>query len=1093
MRITNKVSRLGFSLLSVATLLLLAFLSSNLFGQTTGTIVGKVSDPSGALVAGATVTAQNVGTRYTRDAVTNSEGEYVIPSLTIGGYMITVHSQGFKEFTQTGITLEVGQNARVDVVLQVGTASQSVSISAAALAVDTESTTVGEVIDNQRIQSIPLNGRDVMALMQLLPGVGNIASLPTIITFSRSGPTFTVSGGRENSNSVDLDGSQLVGAMGNVAQNLPSPDSLQEFRMLTNTYDAEYGRASGGVIFAVTKSGTNRPHGGAWEFLRNDELNARNYFNPASTGPKPYLRQNQFGGTFGGPVVLPHYNGKDRTFFFVGYQGLRISQESNDVSTPPTAAQLAGDFAGQAPIADPLTGVQFPGNIIPTARLDPLAINMAKTYLPVNPVTNATVLQLYSLPSTSNQLSVKIDQKLSDKDHVSFRYYWDNDVAGGQGGGDSKLLTEGASEGTRLVSYAVNETHIFGPSLLNEANYSYTQPHSLFITSPNNKTAMELGGSFGQQGPIPLTPTPTANGFFSISPLFPLTEPDEFNQVSDKVSWITGRHSLKFGGLYLHIHHYSTSQYEGSGFFTFDGSYTGNAMADYLIGRSTNLLQQSSLDDNSVTSEYQFFVQDDFKVTPRLTLDLGLRYELDTPPIQLQNQTATIRPYVGCSITTCQQSKLFPTAPPGLVYPGDLGVPRGLVPADKWNFQPRVGFAYDPIGNGRTSIRGAFGIFYDYTGAIVSATVNQTLPYVVPLSLPNPPSFSNPYAGRTDPFPYTVNLSNPTFIYPTQQYSVASDFKNGYIEGYNFNVQQQIGQDLIFQIGYYGKNGHRLSDDHEANPAIYAPGATIANVQSRRAFFPQYYSSIGLITSDSKSNYNSLQASANKRFVHGYTLGLAYTFSKSLDNRSQFSTDGVSGADPFNYLQGEYGLSDYDQRNILAINGVWDLPFLTHNGWLTTTLGGWQLAGNTKYGTGNPFNAVSGQDFTLEGTGRGTAAERPNISGNPTISGSRSTPAKVAEYFNTSVYSAPAPGQYGNSRRNTIIGPPYVDTDLAVLKRFQFPEPGWGAFQFRLEVFNLFNDVSFNTPYDTFPSPSFGQIQSAQAARIIQLGLRYDF
>ncbi len=1092
MRIIKKVSRLGSSLSSVATLLLLAFLSANLLGQTTGTIVGKVSDQSGAVVAGATVTAQNVGTRYTRDAVSNGEGEYVIPSLPIGGYSITVHSQGFKEFTQTGITLEVGQNARVDVGLQVGAATQSVSVSAAALAVDTESTTVGQVIDNQRIQSIPLNGRDVMALMLLLPGVGNIASLPTIITFSRGGPTFTVSGGRENANAVDLDGSIFAGAMGNVAQNLPSPDSLQEFRMLTNTYDAEYGRASGGVVFAVTKSGTNRLHGAGWEFLRNDKLNARNYFNPASTGPKPYLRQNQFGGTFGGPVVLPHYNGKDRTFFFVGYQGLRISQESNDISVPPTAAQLGGDFAGQAPIIDPLTGVQFPGNIIPTARLDPLAVNMAKTFLTVNPVTNANVLQLYSLPSTSNQVSVKIDQKLSEKDHVSFRYYWDNDVASNEGGGDSKILTVGASQGTRIVSYAVNETHIFSPSLLNEATYSYTQPHSLFVASPNNKTAKELGGLAGQQGPVPLAPTPTVSGFFSISPLFPLTEPDEFNQVSDKLSWITGRHSLKFGGLYLHIHHFSTSQYGGSGFFTFDGSYTGNAVADYMIGRSTNLFQQSSLDDNSVTSEYQFFAQDDFKVSSRLTLDLGLRYELDTPPIQLQNQTATIRPFVGCTLTTCEQSKLFPTAPPGLVYPGDPGVPRGLVPADKWNFQPRVGFAYDPRGNGRTSIRGAFGIFYDYTGAIVSATVNQTLPYVVPLSFA-PPSFANPYEGTTDPFPYTVDLQNPVFTYPTQQYSVASDFKNGYIEGYNFNVQQQIGQDILFQVGYYGKNGHRLSDDHEANPAVYAPGATIANVQSRRQFFNQFYSSIGLITSDAKSNYNSLQASLDKRFTRGYTIGLAYTFSKSLDNRSTFSVDGVSGANPFNYLQGEYGLSDYDQRNILAINGVWDLPFLTHNGWLTTALGGWQLAGNTKYGTGNPFNAVSGQDFTLEGAGRGTAAQRPNISGNPTLSGGRSTPAKVAEFFNTTVYSAPDPGQYGNSRRNTIIGPPYVDTDLAVLKRFQFPEPAWGAFQFRLEVFNLFNNVSFNAPNNTFTSPSFGEIQSAQAARIIQLGLRYDF
>jgi hypothetical protein len=1045
------------------------------------------------MVSTGTVTAQNVGTGYVREAAINSEGEYTIPSLPIGQYKITFRSPGFKEYIQTGITLQVGQNARVDIQLSVGSINESVNVNAEALAVDTESSTVGQVIDNQLIEAIPLNGRDVLNLIQLLPGVGNNSPLSPVITFSRGGPTFNVSGGRGNANSVDLDGTQLVGAMGNVAQNLPSPDALQEFQMLTNTYDAQYGRASGGVIFAVTKSGTNQAHGGLWEFVRNDALNARNYFNPVPTGPKPYLRQNQFGGSFGGPVFLPRYNGKNRTFFFVSYQGLRISQQSDDVSVPPTADQLQGNFAGQTPIIDPTTGVQFPGNIIPANRLDPLAVNMATKYLPVNPTANGAVQQLFAYPTTSNQVEVKVDQKLSNADHLFFRYYRDNDIQTGVGGGDSLILQKGGGQGNKVVSYAVNETHVFSTNLLNEANYSYTQPNSTFVASPANETAVALGGSFGQQGRIPLAPSPTANGFFSISPLFPLTEPDEFNQISDKISWIKGRHALKFGGLFLHIHHFSTSQYEGSGFFTFDGSYTGNAMADYLIGRSTNLLQQSSLDDNSVTSEYQVFAQDDFKVTSRLTLNLGLRYELDTPPIQLQDQTATIRPFVGCTLSNCQQSVKFPTAPPGLVYPGDRGVPRGLVPADKTNFQPRVGFAFDPIGKGKTSIRGGFGLFYDYTGAIVSATVNQTLPYVVPLSVPSPPSFSNPYAGTTDPFPYTLDLSNPAFIYPTQQYSLNSDFKNGYIEGYNLNVQQQLGADIILQVGYYGKTGHKLSDDHEGNPAIYEPGATIDNVQARRAFFPQFYSSIGVITSDARSNYNSLQISANKRFSHGYTLGLAYTFSKSLDDRSTFSVDGTSGADPFNYLKGDYGLSDYDQRNILAVNGVWNLPLLAHNGWVTTALGGWQLAGNTKYGSGNPFNANSGEDYTLEGSGRGTPAERPNISGNPALPSGRSHAQEVQAFFNTSVFSAPSPGQYGNSGRNNIIGPPLIDTDLSLLKRFQFPEPAWGAFQFRLEMFNILNNVNFSGPNNTFGSPTFGQLQGAQDARVVQLGLRYDF
>lgn len=1068
----------------------LLLLPSSLFAQTTGTILGRVSDQTGAVVASGTVTAKNVGTGDVRTVSINSQGDYLIPLEPVGDYSITVSSPGFKAFAQTGITLQVGQNARVDAVLVPGSVSQSVNVVGAALAVDTQTSTVGEVINNRLIRSVPLNGRNVLALMQLLPGVGQ-ANLPTTIAFSRSGPTFTVSGNRENANSVELDGTILIGAMGNVAQNLPSPDSLQEFRVLTDTYSAQYGRAAGGVILAVTKSGTNHPHGSAWEFLRNDAFNARNYFN--SKGPKPFLRQNQFGFDFGGPVMLPHYSGKNRSFFFISYQGLRIKQESNNVSTTPTAAELGGDFSGQAPIIDPLTGVQFPGNRIPTGRLDPLAVNMAKLYLPVNPVTNGNVVQLFSLPTNSNQIVVKIDQKLSNADRLSFRYYRDNDISENAGGGNSLILTQGASQGTKIVSYAVNETHIFNPGLLNEANYSWTQPHSLFTASPNNKTAKDLGGNFNQQGPIPLAPTPTVNGYFSISPLFPLTEPDTLNQIRDTLTWVKGRHAMAFGGLFLHIHHFSTSQYEGSGFFTFDGSYTKNPLADYMIGRSTNLSQQSSLDDNSVTSEYQVFAQDNYKVSRKLTLNLGLRYELDTLPIQLQNQTATIRPFVGCSITTCQQSTIFPTAPPGLVYPGDKGVPRGLVPADKTNFQPRVGFAFDPRGDGRTSIRGAYGIFYIYTGAILSATVNQTLPYVLPFNLANPPSFSDPFQGRTDPFPYSVNPSNPQFIYPTQAYSVASNFKNGYIQEYDFNVQHQIGRDIVMQIGYYGSIGRKLSDDHEGNPAVYGPGATIENTQSRRPFFPQYYGSIGLITSDAWSNYNSLQVSATKRFSHGYTLGLAYTYSKSLDTRSGFSVDGVSGANPHDYLHGEYGLSDFDQRNILAINGVWDLPFLKNNGWVTKVFGGWELAGITRYDSGTPFNALSGPDYALEGGGRGTAPQRPNISGNPTLPGGRSHKAMIAEYFNTAVYSAPAPGQYGNSRRNTIIGPHFAQTDMAFLKHFGLPRADWGQFEFRAEMFNLFNNVNFNTPNHTFPSPTFGTITGANNARITQFALRYDF
>ena len=1063
-----------------------AMLPGSLPGQTTGTILGQVSDSSGATVSTAKVQVENMGTGLTREADTSEAGSYLVLSLPSGTYKITVTAPGFKSYSQSDITLQVGQNARVDVPLTLGDVSESVEVSAAALAVDTQSTTIGSTIDNRRLANIPMNGRNVLSLAQLLPGVGT-GNIPTTVTFSRSGPTLSVSGSRTNENNVMLDGTTMIGAMGNVAQNLPSPDALQEFRLLTNTFSAEYGRAAGGVFLAITKSGTNEVHGSLWEFLRNDALNARNFF---SAG-KPFLRQNQFGGSVGGPVVLPHYNGKNRTFLFGSYQGLRIRQQSIITTFPPSASELAGDFSGStALVKDPTTGQPFPGNKIPTNRFDPLAVNIAKMYLPPINQPDGRSVTLRSTPLSSNQFIVKADHRISDKDNLSGRFYRNKDSALGTNGGDADALT--GSRANSVTSWSANETHIFTPTFLNEFRASYTRVYSLFKTSPLNKTPRELGASFNQDGPFPLVPTVTVSGRINVSPEFPLPEPDDLFQYDDKLSWIHGRHTVKFGAEIMRIRHLSRGQFQSSGQFSFDGSFTGNAMADYLIGRPVNLFMQSPLEDASRTGNYHFFIQDDFKMSRRLTLNLGLRYELNTPYVQVHDWTSTIRPYVGCT-TDCEHSNKFPTAPPGLVYPGDTGVPRGLIPTDKNNFAPRIGFAWDPSGTGRTAIRGAYAVFYDYTGAIISATVNQTLPYVLPISLPSPPSFSNPWQGRQDPFPYAADPKNPSFVYPTQAYSVSKDFRDGYIQQFNLNLQHQFGPDWVVQTGYYGRLGRKLSSDHEGNPALYGPGATAANVQARRIFQPQYYSSIGLITSDTNAAYNGWQSSLEKKFSHGYTLQAAYTFSRAIDERSGFSVDGASGANPYNYRKGERGLSDFDQRNLLAINGVWDLPILKNKGLLTTVFGGWQLSGTTRVGSGLPFSVLSGADFALAGTGRGSAGQRPNVVGNPNLDTSRSHNAQVAAYFNTAAFVRPPEGQFGNSGRNNITGPGFKQTDLAVNKKFQFPIERLGRIEFRSEIYNLLNNVNFSNPNNTLISPAFGRLLSARDARIVQFAMRYDF
>jgi hypothetical protein len=1069
---------------SVPTALLLPLLASildlPLFAQTTGMILGQISDPSGAAVTRASVTAENLGTGLRRTAQTNTEGIYLIPALPTGTYKVTIETAGFKTFSQTGITLQVGQNARVDVPLELGAVSESVNVSASALSVDTQSTTIGATVDNRRIVSIPLNGRNVLALAQLLPGVGT-ANLPTAYTFSRSGPTISISGSRTNENNIMLDGTTLIGAMGNVGQNLPSPDTLQEFRVLTNTYAAEYGRAAGGVFLAITKSGTNEVHGSLWEFLRNDALNARNFF---SAG-KPLLRQNQFGVSAGGPVI------KNRTFIFGSYQGLRISQQSIITTFPPSAKELAGDFSGATqPVIDPLNGQPFPGNIIPQPRFDPLANNISKLYVPAVNQPNGSSVFLRSIPTSGNQFSIKADHKLRDADNLSVRFYRNKDSQDNQRGGDSTALA-GPAENT-VTSWTAAETHVFNPGLLNEFRASYTRVFSLFTTSPLNKTPRELGANFNQDGPFPLVPNVTVSGRFAITPQFPLPEPDDLFQYDEKLSWIHGRHSAKFGAQLIRIRHLSRGQFNSSGGFTFDGSFTRNAVADYLIGRPSNLFMQSPLEDATRNGNYHLYAQDDFKVNRRLTLNLGLRYELNTPYVQLHDWTSSIRPYVGCA-ADCAHSTKFPTAPAGLVFPGDPGVPRGLINTDKNNFAPRLGFAWDPFGGGRTSVRGAYAIFYDYTGAIISATVNQTLPYVLPISLDPPPSFSDPWQGRQDPYPHRLNPANPAFIYPVQAYSVSKDFRDGYIQQFNLNVQHQFGSDWVIQMGYYGRLGRKLSANHEGNPAIYGPGATSANIQSRRPFLPQYYASIGLITSDTNASYNGLQLSMEKKFSHGYTLQAAYTYSKSIDERSGFSVDGASGANPFNYRKGDRGPSTFDQRHILALNGVWEIPFLGRKGLLTTAFGGWQLAGTVRVASGFPFNPISGADVALAGTGRGSTNQVPNVVGDPRLDTGRARKDLVAAYFNTAAYARPSTGQFGNSGRDNVIGPGFSQTDLAVLKRFQIPKERLGRFEFRSEIFNLLNQVNFNNPNNNLLSPAFGRLLSSRDARIVQFALRHDF
>jgi len=1056
--------------------------------QTTGTVLGIVSDQNGAVVPSATVRAQNTDTGFTTSTTPTSEGSYLIPLLPIGHYTITVEASGFKTFVRSDVLVPVAQNIRVDAKLEVGAVAQTVNVAGNAVNIETTNATLGATIDTARLNSLPLNGRNALGLLETLPGVA-VANAPTYVTWARSGPSFSISGSRTNGGNLMLDGTTLTDAISNTSQNLPSVDALDEFRVLTDSFSAEYGRAAGSVILAVTKSGTNDFHGGVWEFIRNDAFDAANAFTPHGAR-KPLLRQNQFGGDFGGPVLLPGYNGRNRTFFFVAYEGLRIHQQDLTVTYPPTAAVRSGDISTlkgntdpntglPKPIVDPSTGLPFPGNIIPSNRLDAFASNTLNLFAPQPNQPDNSLRLTQGVPITGNQVTVKVDQTIGNSDRVWGRYYWTKNSSVSP---QAFPAFQNPSVGN-VSSYALNETHTFGPTLINDFQVSYTRPQGITGTEKVGKSAQDLGMNVNQAAPYPQVPSVSVSGNFSFGTDWYVNEPSYFRQFDEKVSWIKGKHSIRAGFLIM---------YNGNGDLaypawpnlSFDGSFSNNPVVDFLIGRPANLNGLTTIIDDGTSQQYQPFVQDDYKITNRLTLNLGLRYDLETPWTEKHGNASSYVPGM--------QSRKYPTAPPGLVVPGDPGVLPGFYRTFKGGVAPRFGFAWDPTGTGQTSVRAGWGIYHAVVNQEVEAVETNNEPFLVSISLA-PPSSANPWAGSTDPLPY--NPAKPSFgPFPgITQTSVDPKFREGDIQQFNFNIQHRFGNDLFVETAYVGSVTHHLYDARDLNAALYSPGATESNAQSRRPILPQYYGSIPGLFSDANANYNSLQVDVQKRFSKGYSVQGTYTWGKSIDNRSSTLIGGQGAQDPNNWGRAERAISDFNAAQIFAMNGLWDLPSLHGNGFVSAILGGWRLSGIFRYNTGMPTTLFSGVDAALIGYCRPNSGyQRPNYNGNPNLSKSRSRRQLESEYFNPAALALPAPGNFGNVSRNSIVGPGNLQNDISIMKTFPFFREK-GKFAFKAEFFNLINWTNLQGPNNTLTSPGFGSITSAGDPRIGQFALRYDF
>jgi Carboxypeptidase regulatory-like domain/TonB dependent receptor len=1127
------------------TLFVMALLTSlNVAGQQiTGSIRGTVLDPSGAIVTAASVTAKQVETGLTRVTLTDRQGEYVLVELPIGHYQVEVQAKGFQRFLQRGISLDVNETATVSMHLKLGAETQQVEVRADAALVQSTVSSLGETVMEREILDLPLDGRNFSQLGTLQPGV--VPLTPGLLEAggpARQNQGYAVDGQRPESNNFLIDGADNVSAVDGGFVLKPPIDAIAEFKILTHNANAEFGRNTGSTTNIVTRSGTNSFHGAAWEFLRNNAMDASDYFTQ-SVQP---LKQNQFGATFGGPIF------KDKTFFFGYYEGFRNRQGESVPSTVPSQPERGGNFAqlctafpgdsidpasglcvNSQNVFDPGGQLTYFGQNVPFNQLtlvtpiDPIATNVLPFFpLPTNGTNGFIATQ--TLSENNDQFGLRLDHYLSHVDTLNFRYMYSS------GPTTDPLSPVGANvpgfpvgEDDRAQNFVAQETHVFSPTIIGVARFSYLRNKFLLDQHLNHEPLSSLGFEYDPTLPSAAGPPfIQIGGYASVGD--PITGPRNTYQntfaYSGSLSWIRGRHEFKFGGGYRRDQINALQGIATNGFFVFEGipSYEdfiyNDGFANFLSGNPVVFLQGGGDFSREIRDRaMDLYAQDNYKVTAHLTLNLGLRYEIPFPATENKNRVNLFVPGA--------QSQVIPTAPAGLLYPGDPGVPAGLIPTEKTAFAPRVGFAWDPRGDSKTVVSAAYGIFYEpfYNGE--GGPLQDPIsapPYLKTLQLGFPiNSFANPFYS---PDPFGVPFPQPMTLLV-----LARNLHLPYAQDWNLNIQRSIGADWLLQVGYVGTTGVRLPRFIEGNPPVFVPGVDTTspgcsvtnpcpisnenNVNQRRLYSgctlanPNncVYSSIGEIASIANSSYNALEVSLRKRFSHGLSFLASYTWSHAIDDVSSFNITGsasqpVAGENdlaqnPFD-LAAERGPSMFDARHRFVLSYQWSLPFLQHSSnWYGKALGNWQLNGIFTAMSGTPFTVFDSNDVSLQGQApeiTGFSANRPNLIGNP-----NSGPRTPQEWFNVSAFQQLQPDPqgrfevFGNEGRNAVEGPGYVNWDFSAFKNFRLTESK--EIQFRGELFNVLNHTNFRLPVSDIEAPTFGQIQSDVSPRVIQVALKILF
>jgi outer membrane receptor protein involved in Fe transport len=1055
-----------------------------------GTVLGNITDESGAAIPHVSVTVTNEGTNAARSVVADAGGNFTITALPVGSYKIQAEMAGFRTEIKTGIKLDVNQTLRVDLSLKVGDVAQSVEVNGVAATLQTDSSTVATTVDNKKVVELPLNGRSFTQLTVLVPGaVGRGAGI-----YQSSGTTVSVSGLRSENNNYTLDGMNNNETFFKSYGVQPSIDSIQEFKVQTNITSAEFGTGAGANVNVVTKSGTNEFHGTAFEFHRNNHLTTQDYFSSKADLAKPIFRQNQFGGVFGGPIR------KNSTFFFVNYEANRFSQGQSILSIVPTAAQLGGDLSLDSlgnpapPIYDPNTtktvnGVTtrqpFAGNIIPANRIDPAMTAYAKVFLPA-PNTNVNGNNyINTSPNILNGNSgmIRVDQRFGDNNTLTGRFNI-NDSHNIQPTAQSIVNN---TVGNTFTNAMISDTHSFGPTTIFDVRIGYHR-NNLQITdnAPGGESATAAYiSTYGFQGVpsvkgIPLFPQYSVGGVFSVSQQgYPF--PDDTWTLTGTLSHTTGKHLLKMGWDFRYMKNLDDGYFTGNFNFTADPttdpqntSTTGQSMAAYLLGLPNSALR--NIGDTAAIMrkhDYSGFVQDDWQITSRLTLNLGVRYDYLGWPVSRDNTLGSF------DLVTGQY--LWDGKNP--VTGAGPNVRRGIVNPRYNNVAPRIGFAYRL--SDKTTVRGGYALFYSGNYLWEAQGIRGNYPYAIS-ETQTQLNVIQPTSPIETTFSPILTVTPGADVPLTDQHIVNRNNKTSYTQQWNLHVQRRLTDDLIAEVGYVGNKGTHLTMFTNGNTALPGPG----DPNPRRPW--PVLGATSVMDNVATSNYSGLQAKLEKRFARGLTYRVNYSFSKTIDVGGAGFSNSAAPQNP-NYSAGDRAISALDRTHILSSDVVYQLPFgkgrrfgSSFNGLAEAVLGGWEVTGIMVRTSGSPLTV--GVEGDIANIGARSISQRPNLVGDQ-YAGAHSV---TGLWMNPAAYAFPAPYTFGNLGRNTIIGPGFFQLDFGGYKNFAITERI--GMQFRAEIFNVTNRVNFGNPNGDLNSTSFGKISGLAGDSLqAQFGLKVSF